>query len=80
MAWHSGRKGPITTQSRTLPLVERKEWHADGQKRAKQMGRILKALLVLVLLGLVGLTTYAYLADLSPAKGEVKVPVTLNAD
>ncbi|WP_268902879.1 hypothetical protein [Paragemmobacter aquarius] len=44
------------------------------------MGRILKALLVLVLLGLVGLTGFAYVADLTPAKGEVKVPVTLNAD
>lgn len=44
------------------------------------MGRILKALSVLVLLGLVGLIGYAYLADLTPAKSEVKVPVTLNAD
>lgn len=44
------------------------------------MGRIFKALLVLVLLGFVALTGYAYVADLSPTKGEVKVPVTLNAD
>ena len=44
------------------------------------MGRIIKVLLVLVLLGLVALTGYAYIADLSPTKGEVKVPVTLNAD
>ncbi|WP_277818365.1 hypothetical protein [Paragemmobacter straminiformis] len=44
------------------------------------MGRIIKALLVLALLALVALTGYAYVADLSPATGEVKVPVTLNAD
>lgn len=44
------------------------------------MGRIFKALLVLVVLGFAGLTGYAYLADLSPTQAEVKVPVTLNAD
>lgn len=44
------------------------------------MGRIIKALFVLVLIALVGLTGYAYLADLSPSKSEVTVPVTLNAD
>lgn len=44
------------------------------------MGRIIKGLLVLVLLGFVALTGYAYVADLSPEQGEVKVPVTLNAD
>lgn len=44
------------------------------------MGRIIKGLLVLVLLGFVALTGYAYVADLSPKQGEVKVPVTLNAD
>ncbi len=44
------------------------------------MGRIFKALLVLAVLGFIGLTGYAYLADLSPAQVEVKVPVTLNAD
>lgn len=44
------------------------------------MGRIIKGLLVLALVGFVALTGYAYLADLSPEQGEVKVPVTLNAD
>lgn len=44
------------------------------------MGRIIKALLVLALLALIGLTGFAYLGDLSPDQGEVKVPVTLNAD
>ncbi|WP_256377155.1 hypothetical protein [Tabrizicola sp. TH137] len=44
------------------------------------MGRIFKAVLVLAILGFAGLTGFAYLADLSPVQGEVKVPVTLNAD
>lgn len=44
------------------------------------MGRIFKAVLVLALLGSAGLTGFAYLADLRPVQGEVKVPVTLNAD
>ena len=34
----------------------------------------------LALIGFAGLAAYAYLADLSPSQGEVKVPVTLNAD
>jgi hypothetical protein len=44
------------------------------------MGRIIKALLLLVILGFVGLTVYAYLGDLSPVQNEVKKPVVLNAD
>lgn len=44
------------------------------------MGRIFKAVLVLAIFGFAGLTGYAYLADLTPAQSEVKVPVTLNAD
>jgi hypothetical protein len=44
------------------------------------MGRIIKALVVLVVLGFIGLTGYAYLGDLTPSQGEVKKPVVLNAD
>jgi hypothetical protein len=44
------------------------------------MGRIIKTLVVLVILGFIGLTGYAYLGDLSPRQGEVKKPVVLNAD
>ncbi len=44
------------------------------------MGRLVMALVVLALLGVAGLAAYAYLADLSPVQGEVKVPVTLHAD
>lgn len=44
------------------------------------MGRIFKAVLVLALLGFVGLSGFAYLADLSPTQTEMKVPVTLNGN
>lgn len=44
------------------------------------MGRIIKALVVLVILGFIGLTGYAYLGDLTPRQGEVTKPVVLNAD
>lgn len=41
---------------------------------------LIKAVLVLAVLGFLGLTGYAYLADLSPEAREITVPVTLNAD
>jgi len=44
------------------------------------MGRIIKALVVLVIFGFVGLTVFAYLGDLGPQQSEVKKPVVLNAD
>jgi hypothetical protein len=44
------------------------------------MGRIIKAVVVLVALGFLGLTGYAYLGDLRPVQGEVRVPVVLDAD
>lgn len=44
------------------------------------MGRLIKAVLVLVVLGFAGLVGYAYLADLAPEPAEVKVPVILYAD
>jgi hypothetical protein len=37
-------------------------------------------LLLLVILGFLGLTVYAYLGDLTPDQDEVKKPVVLNAD
>lgn len=44
------------------------------------MGRIWKAILVLVLLGLMGLVGYAYFGDLTPDTREVNEPVTLDAE
>lgn len=44
------------------------------------MGRIIKALLLLVIFGFIGLTVYAYLGDLKPNQTEVTKPVVLNAD
>ncbi len=44
------------------------------------MGRLLKALVFLVLLGFIALTGYAYLGDLSPVVTEVSQPVTLDVE
>lgn len=44
------------------------------------MGRIVKLIVVLAVLGFIGLTGYAYLADLAPDQGEITIPVMLNAD
>jgi hypothetical protein len=44
------------------------------------MGRIIKALFLLALIGFAGVVGYAYLGDLSPAQTEVTKPVVLNAD
>ena len=43
-------------------------------------GRIFKVLLLLVVLGFIGLTGFAYLGDLTPDQSEVREPVELNAD
>ncbi|MEF3047651.1 hypothetical protein [Pseudotabrizicola sp. L79] len=50
----------------------------EGQKTV--LGRLFKLVFVLVVLGGIGLTGYAYLADLSPQQEQITVPVTLNAD
>ena len=43
------------------------------------MGRLIKLVVLLVVLGFVGLIGYAYLADMTPVRQEVKQPVVLNA-
>jgi hypothetical protein len=49
-------------------------------KRHKGMGRLIKLVVVLAVLGFAGLTGYAYLADLTPPAQEVKQPVVLHAE
>ena len=44
------------------------------------MMKLIKAVLVLAILAIAGLTGYAYLGDLSPVQGEKRLPVVLNAD
>ncbi|MES2667557.1 MAG: hypothetical protein V4712_15800 [Pseudomonadota bacterium] len=44
------------------------------------MGRIIKALLLLAVIGMIGLTGFAYLTDLAPAQSDITKPVSLNAD
>ncbi|MGR3637233.1 MAG: hypothetical protein ACU0BK_15105 [Shimia sp.] len=47
------------------------------------MGKLVRALAILLLLGIIGLVAYAYMgpffgADFSPAQTETRVPVELN--
>jgi len=49
-------------------------------ERQDGMGRLVKAVVVLAVLGFVALVGYAYLADMTPEPAEVTLPVTLNAD
>ena len=53
----------------------------SGRTRKGQigMGRILKAVAVLAVLGAIGLIGFAYLGDLTPAPSEMRKPVELNA-
>lgn len=44
------------------------------------MGRLLKLIFTLAVLGFAGLAGYAYLGDLTPTVQRVEQPVTLNAD
>lgn len=44
------------------------------------IGRLIKALLVLAILGFLGLVGYAYLGDLSPAQTQVTQPVVLHGN
>jgi len=44
------------------------------------MGRLLKLLVFLLVLGFVGLVGYAYLGDLGPEIKEVNLPVTLDVE
>ncbi len=42
------------------------------------MGKVIRVLLILVVLGFVGLLGYSYLGDLSTPQSEVTIPVTLD--
>ncbi len=43
------------------------------------MGRLIKLVVLLVVAGFLGLVGYAYLADMTPLRQEVKQPVVLDA-
>lgn len=43
------------------------------------MGRLLKFLFFVILIGAIGLVGYAYLGDLSPEQKDISTPVELDA-
>ena len=49
-------------------------------RKGNAMGRIIKALVLLMIFGFIGLVGFAYLGDLTPTQGEVTKPVVLDAD
>ncbi len=44
------------------------------------MGRLFKALFMLAVIGIAGLSGYAYLGDYAPAPREISQPVVLDVD
>jgi hypothetical protein len=62
----------------------RAAWNRDeaveNERGKRDMGRLLKLLLFLLVLGFAGLVGYAYLGDISPEQTDVSDPVDLNAD
>jgi hypothetical protein len=71
--------------NRRNPLVDVKAAGAQTRDRNKNktgrtdMVRTLKALVFFSVMILVGLSSYAYLGDMSPQRNDIKVPVVLNA-
>ena len=71
---------PAKTAGKRSKKAGRIKLTGTRPRKGIRMGRIIKALVVLVIFGFLGLTGYAYLGDLTPSQGEVKKPVVLNAD
>ncbi len=60
-------------------------FNAGRNTRAKPMGRLIKLLIYLAVLGFIGLVGYAYVgpffgADFAPTQVETREPVTLTED
>lgn len=49
------------------------------QRETKTMGRLIKLLFFLLIIGGIGLVGFAYLGDLSPEQTDISQPVDLNA-
>lgn len=76
------RHGKLGTAGQR-PAVENPGKHRGQLERGKAghvLGRIIKLVFVLVILGFGALTGYAYLVDLSPEQKQITVPVTLDAN
>ena len=65
---------------RQMPYIIASVGQRCGRWGTNGMGRLIKAVLVLAILGFAALIAYAYLAEMTPVTGEMTVPVTLHAD
>ncbi len=66
---------PISVQNRHDADQDADNDNKNGNE--KRMGRILLAIVILLLLGILGMIGYAYLGDLTPATQEQRMDVTL---
>jgi uncharacterized membrane protein len=55
-------------------------FNTELRKRQKNMRYVVRFVLILILLGAIGLVSYAYFGDLSPTQQEINAPVTLEAN
>ncbi len=72
---------PYIIAAEALPeRVARQNVGTRHDERGARMGRIIKAIILLGLLGFIGLTGYAYLGDMAPEQAPVNEPVVLDAN
>jgi len=60
-----------------MPTSSKNSAHGRGQE-SESMKLIVKAIVILVVLGMIGLTGFAYLGDLSPDQAVITKPVVLD--
>ncbi|RUS59076.1 hypothetical protein EGN72_13980 [Pseudorhodobacter sp. E13] len=85
---NSAKNGYIAVQERPNSLASRRALRAqDGLisahevwQESKKMKLIVKGIAILVVLGAIGLTGFAYLGDLSPMQTDVTKPVVLDVN
>jgi hypothetical protein len=77
--WRELGKNAIYNRNDAAPPGLGRRWTVKQEGWAG-MGRIIKAILTLAVLGFIGLVGYAYLGDMTPPQTSVTQPVTLNVD
>lgn len=59
---------------------DRRQGPENCEAKGQRMGRLIKILLVLIVIGFAALTGYAYLVEMTPPQSEIRQPVMLNAN